>query len=654
MKVSYKWLQTYFDEKIPTPEKLADLFTFRAFEVEGVEPYGSDFVIDIKILPDRAHYALCHKGIAEEVSVITGIPCKKKELSDLVVSSTRPLIITVADSSFCPRYTGRVVESVTVTDSPQFIKEALEAIGARSINNIVDATNYVMFNSGQPLHAFDADKVKGAIHVRAAREGETIITLDGKEIKLSPLDSVIADDEAALAIAGIKGGKKAEVTKETKNIIIESANFHPTQVRKTSTKVGIRNESSKRYENAITPELTLDAMKEVSCLIAGSCTNAKFGPIVDVYPAPVKPQVITTTAEYISQRLGLALTEEHIISTLTKFGIQVTKKDASLILTIPFHRLDLTSPDDLVEEVGRIYGYENITPTLPGKSSFSYNIHKTFYYSEKIKNILRDSGFSEVYLYALTNKGHHEVAYPLASDKSFLRTEITTLLSRALDLNASNSPLLNLTKIKLFEIGKVFTDKGEHTSLVVGVKFTKKFKGETVNDEIKNVREYLLSHLDTKITTLCTIDDTGGLLMMGKEQVGIINNTDGVMELNLDKIIAVLPEPTTWDIPYEPLKDVKYAPISVYPFVLRDIAVFVPEGTTAEQVLSVITKNAGNLLARHELFDVFKKEINGLPKLSYAYHLVFLSHERTLTDTDVHPPMEAITKEMTALGWQVR
>src|SRR3989344_2676688 len=240
MKISYKWLQSYFEEKLPEPEKLGERITFSFAEIEGIEKVGSDTVLDIKVLPDRACYALSHRGVAYEVSAITGL--KKKEVeypAPEVKKVARELSVRVDAPELCQRYMARVVENVTQKEM-SWVREHLEAVGQRSINPIVDGANIVMFDMGQPLHAFDADKVEGGIIVRMARKGEKIITLDNREVNLDESVLVIADDKSPLAIAGIKGGKKAEVTTSTKNLILESASFNASYIRKTAERLGIK------------------------------------------------------------------------------------------------------------------------------------------------------------------------------------------------------------------------------------------------------------------------------------------------------------------------------------------------------------------------------------------------------------------------------
>jgi phenylalanyl-tRNA synthetase beta subunit len=678
MKVSHIWLQTYFDKPIPAAEKLAELFTFHSFEVEGME---SD-VLDVKILPDRAHYCLSHLGVAEEISVLTGLPLslKKKDVPDVPVSIDRHPVVTIEDHDFCRRFTGRFVKNISTmqsspaTASATAIASALTAIGQRSISPIVDSTNFVMFDVGQPTHAFDADKIVGDIVIRKAHTDEKVTLLDGKEYTLTAEDHVIADSVGALDIAGVKGGKRAEVTAETRTILLTSANFDPTAVRRTSTRLNLRNEASKRFENEITPELAMEGMRQLSSLLlkAGQTATGQqeeqqvgqqkvqFGPIVDEYPVKAVQTVITLDPAYVSDRLGVTIPDETIKDIICRMGITITeKKKAVWSLTIPFRRLDLTIAEDIVEEVGRIYGYEHIVGTLPATSTHpistaepsSSSSSPAFYYAEKIKDILVEAGFSEVYLYTLAPKGDIEVSYPLTKDKAALRTNLTSSLGACLEMNVKNADLLGLEAVKIFEIGKVFTKAGstcdESLVLALAAAQVKKVKGVDgkflVNDVLKKISAALGCELPIK-----------SLLSSGKSAV--------------------------CEIPLKPLKSdsgffradshfasslatkISYKPFSLYPFIVRDIAVFVPEvlttSTSASAAADVWTEiekgvadaKAEDILVRHSLFDTFKKD----GKISYAFRLIFQSMSRTLTDTEANAVMDTIYAQMAQRGWQVR
>jgi phenylalanyl-tRNA synthetase beta chain len=673
MKISHTWLQEYFKDALPNAEALADLFTFHSFEIENIEEiqhnyndgHCNDKIIDAKVLPDRAHFCLSYRGIAEEVHALTGLSLQEIDIeayAPKVDENVEEVKINIEDEAFCRRYVSRRIENVTIGPSSEKVRGMLESMDGRAINTVVDASNLVMFDFGQPLHAFDADKVKGSLAVRAAKEGEMIMLLDGREVTLSAADHVIADDEGPLAIAGVKGGKRAEVTMETKNIIIESANFNPASVRKTAAKYNLRNESSKRFENEITPEIAIDGMKHFSAFVPVFSPEARFGPISDFYPHPSVKRTLEVSLDFISKKLGVEVPKDVALKILNDLNIEVEEKDGVFALTIPHHRLDLVIKEDIVEEVGRIYGYDKIMGTEQGSAgnSSASEPHPLFYITEKIKNILVEQGFSEAYLYALVSKGEIEVAYPLASDKKALRTNLSEGMLKALDMNARNADLLFLDSVKMFEIGKVFSkDKKsgelvEHTSLCVGIRRVKKVKGQTANEDIRQLREHLIEQLGANIVTACTIDDTGGLMMIKNKQIGIINNIDGVMELDLDALVEEAARiegiPSYESIGFGSAPKVQYQPFSIYPFMVRDIAVFVPDSVKPEEIENIIAEKGTDLLIKHRLFDSFQKD----DRTSYAFRMIFQSYEKTLTDSEVNPIVETISNAMKEKGWEVR
>lgn len=683
MKVSHAWLQTYFDKSIPSADALAELFTFHSFEVEGIERLRDstsrliDTVIDAKVLPDRAHYCLSHKGIAEEVSFLTKQPVKSNKSSkSILVSLDNKPVIKIEDPHFCRRYMGRYVElnagqSSEATKSPansktglklplepnaEKIRAFLAAIGQRSISPIVDATNFVMFDVGQPLHAFDADKVKGAIVVRAAKKGEKIELLDssegpGKEVELLSSDHVIADDIGPLAIAGVKGGKRAGITASTKHIIIESANFDPTAVRRTATRLDLRSESSKRYENEITPELASLGMNDVSILVSQAYPKAKFGPIVDQYPVKAVRATIHLNPISVETRLGIRIPPREVKDILERMDIAIAEaEECKWLLTIPFTRLDLKIPEDIVEEVGRIYGYGHIQGILPPTSKAKVPVLPIHYLSEMIKNILVEQGFSEVSLYSLVAKGEIETAYPLARDKAFARANLTDGMMTCVEKNALNADLLGLDTIKVFEIGRVFSKEGEFTMLSLGAGQVKKVKGEKVDNILVNSWEMLNKGLAAGLGI------ASGVVINAPKM--IVKDANAVCEVNLDELLKSYKVPYNAlysDLHFGPASPNMYRKISPYPFIVRDIAVFVPENIEADRVWKVIEKGISNagasgLLVRHSLFDTFKKD----GKVSYAFRMVFQSMNKTLTDDEVNKIMEKINIEMKGNSWEVR
>ncbi|MFA6273194.1 MAG: phenylalanine--tRNA ligase subunit beta [Candidatus Paceibacterota bacterium] len=618
MLISYNWLQRYFEKKLPTAEKVAEILTFSAFEIESVESLDKlgteekDFVLDVKVLPDRAHYALCHRGIARELAAakpdLRMSDIRHLQTSD--ICKLKLLKIEIDNLTDCRRYIGRQIEGVKVEPSPDWIKKLLASVGQRSINNIVDAGNFVMFDMNQPLHAFDADKVKGTIQIRRAKKGEKIITLDDKEIVLDPEILIIADDEGPLAIAGIKGGKKTQVTEKTKNIILESANFNPTLIRKTAQKLNLQTDASKRFENDLSPAIAETAINELSTLIAEVSPNAKFGELVDEYPKPVKQKIVKVSPDFVAQKLGVKISEKEIADILARLNIVNS--------IIPAERMDLQIPEDLVEEIGRLYGYDKIPAEKlpPGKTK--PEINKNFYWENRIRQILMELGFSEIMTSSFRPKGDLEIEKPLASDKAFLRTQLADQLAINLKLNTLNAPLLGLKKVKIFEIGRVFPKNGEGTHLAL-------------NDfaEAKTALEKILGE---KITT---------------------SSRDDILEINLGALIENLPEPKTTRLNLEEQKGSTFKSFSLYPFIVRDIAVFVPTDVTAEKLWMTIEKGIGkekNLLINHYLFDEYQKA----DKKSLAFRLIFQAPDRTLTDTEANKIMGKVTATVSQNNWQVR
>jgi len=792
MIVSYKWLQTYFEKELPKPERLADILTRGAFEVEGVEQRGDDLILDVDVLPNRAHDCLSHRGIAREIATLTSLALK--EVKPIVLETPHPDGVSVAvdEQELCRRYIGKVVADVAIGPSPDWLRERLESIGQKSINNVVDATNFIMFDMGQPLHAFDLDKVTGEkIIVRKARAGERITTLDGKDTELDGSVLIIADENTPLAIAGVKGGTKAEITEGTTRIVLEAANFHPVSVRKTSRRLGILTDSSKRFENELSPELAAEAIERVALLIREISTggHARIGESIDKYPRRPAQYRVGITVNETNALLGTDLSENEILAVLKKlridvekvddplakvlalaptlegvpyvpvgtviydaperfscssftnylfvqagiampsisidqyvFGIPVQESDLSpgdlvfsntkegairyesvhflpgtkvpegvdhvglylgdgnvihatrhagkvivenlaesksfahvsgyrritadhtprLVATVPHERLDLRIKEDIIEEIGRVHGYPHIASTLP-RMDFKPSVNANFYYANKIRGVLKDEGFSEVYLYSFTDKGVTKLANPLASDKSFLRTNLADGILAGLAFNERNADLLGLDSIKVFEFGNVFEGDGEHTSCALGIKHARKTKGKE-KEELEAVIRVLSESLGADLKGVYR-EDAAGV----------------VFETNFGELVAELPEPSSYEgmIPESTL-NVAYRTISPYPCVLRDIAVWTPEGTKEDEVTALISGEAGELLVRPpKLFDRFEKparagEAAGGGRVSYAFNLVFQSREKTLTDDEVNTIMDAITDAMNTKGWEVR
>jgi len=643
MKVSYNWLQNYFKEKLPTPKELEELLSLHAFEVEEVTQVGGDSMIDVDVLPNRSSDSLSHRGIAKELSVLLNLPFKNDPLKNETKkwNDSKLLEVTVADPKLCRRYSAVVIEGVTVSTSPEWLQKFLETLGQKSINNIVDATNFVMFDIGQPLHAFDMDGLsqkngKYNITVRVGKNGEKVTTLDGEEHTVGENNLLITDgnNENPIGIAGVKGGKTAGINEKTKNIIIESANFDPVSVRKTSQALKLWTDASIRFQNEPPQELPYYGIEEVVARIKEVAGGEVEG-YVDVYSGKPESHTVSVSVSHVNALLGSSISEKEIEDIFKRFGFNYKKSGEVFSVTVPFERLDLRIPEDLIEEVGRVYGYKNISSQQLSPTEKKSEINKKFYYIEKVRQLLVQEGFSEVYTYSLQNDGEVELQNPLASDKAFLRKNLRDGLSNSLTSNLRNIDLLGLQSIKIFEIGTVFEKGGEHLALSIGIRNIKGLKQKQTEEEIvQKIANTLFNHLD----------------------VGRLSGTvhDGIFEIDFDTLVEKLLQPKGYDTNhtiYRMNSDIKYKPISPYPFVLRDIAVWVPKGKKESDVLSVIKKEAGDLLVQNTLFDTYEKD----DKVSYAFRLVFQSGDMTLTDDEINVIMEKVANAINSKeGWEVR
>ncbi len=765
MKVSYNWLQEYIGAPLPSAEKVAEVLTMHAFEVETIEKVGDDFVLDVDVLPNRTHDCLSHVGIAREVALLLELPLKLPHYGfegDTSLSTTDAITLSVPAEKFVRRATKRLAIDVKVGPSPEWLKTKLETLGQRSINNIVDATNFVMFETGQPVHTFDLDKLEGArgkgkveIQIRFAKEGEMITTLEAKSYKLEATMLVIADGTKALDIAGVKGGANSAIDENTTRVLLSACTFHPTSIRKTSRGLNLLTDASKRFEQEISPVLAEKAMHRLSEIISQIAGGKIAADIVDFYPRRAPVYKTGFAVSRVNKFLGTELSEKDMTAALDRFGWSYKKietpledvvrhsqeyvgvpyklgssvlydsphtfdcssfvaylfanvglsvprisveqylfsepvreedlqlgdlifskgskpyfyKEASdgighvgiyrghgkiihasgepdskviiedytnapkfsgsefrgfrriqgadeprYVVEISPERLDIRVEEDLIEEIGRVYGYDKVAPQELSPTP-APALNKNFYYTQKIRDILVGAGFSEVMTYAFQEEGVVELANPLAEDKKYLRGTLADGLVAALEFNKKNAPLVG-SPIQIFEIGTVFTKKGEHLELGIAAGNTK---------DVAAAFETLEKELGTSI----------------KHKNGIANVTE---------YIEGLPDPKTLDDLAQIVSETRFSPISQYPFILRDIALWVPAAVSNEDVQKVISANAGEWLVRIDQFDEYKKE----DKTSYAFHLVFQSNERTLTDDEVNVAMKNVEEKIKEQGWEVR
>jgi phenylalanyl-tRNA synthetase beta subunit len=574
MKISYSWLQRHIEEKLPDPESLKETIIFHAFEVEDTEKVGDDTVMDIKVLPDRAHDCLGHAGIAREIAGLLGLTFISYPLPDLPAQKELPLGTKIeVQSDVCRRYVATEMKDIKVGPSPAWLKDAIEGVGMRSINNVVDATNLILLDDGQPVHAYDADKIDGGIVVRMAHEVEQITTLSQEQKILKDSDLVIADYLGPLAIAGVKGGTSAEITDDTKRIIIEVANFAPASIRKTSRRLNLVTDASKRFENELTPEIAYDAMRHVVGIIQ-KVAGGEVAGVFDHYPVVQKPRTLSFTLSDITRLLGPTITSAQVDLWISRYSINSTKEGDIYTITIPVERLDIMGAHDIAEEVGRMVGYDLIPvstlPFTPVRVPGEYE--KVF----AVKYWLAQNGFREVMNYSFVKKGDVSIAYG-AKDKSALRSTLSDGLKESYEKNKLYAGLLGLDSIRIFEIGTVF---------------------------LKDTEELRVATCDKGTFEELSLD-----AFVEKYKIDVA--TAG-------EVSAIAVEPfKMW---------------SLYPYITRDIAVWIKNTEDQKRLEEIVTAFALQYCVREPvLFDHFEKD----GRTSVAYRFIFQSYEKTLTEAEV-------------------
>ena len=683
MKISYNWLKEYV-KNLPKPEKLADFLTMHSFEVEGIEKIGNDYVLDIDVLPNRAHDCLSHIGIAREVAIVSSLKFKVQSLKlseDRSLKTEDFVEVEVKDSELCPRYTARVITDIKVGPSPKWLKERLEAVGQQSINNIVDATNYVAFEIGQPLHAFDAEKLTGKkIIVRRAKKGEKITTLDNEKCDLDNDVLIIADSKDPIAIAGIKGGKKAEIDKNTKTIILESANFNLHNVHKSSRKLGIATESSLRFEHGLDPNLASEAIDRLAGLIQKIANGKIAKGMIDIYPEKLRPCKIGVGLFKVNNLLGVKISEKEVIRIFNSLGFKNKKRIDRLIVEVPTRRLDIEISEDLIEEVGRIYGYEKISSKPPLGILVSAKPDDSRSLRNKVKDVLEGLGLSEVYNYSFIGeedlkklkqspKNYIELENPLSLDLKYLRRDLIIGL-----LKNTRDNFRHFGEGRLFELGKVYLK--DEKMMLAGIIWRKTNERELFY-EIKGIVDGLLNKLgisnqwydDIKATSewgdkAFWHSGISAEIKIGNEEIGFVGAINpeilSKFGINPAKIGGAGGSAAAFNLDFELLlklinEELIYQHPSKYPAVIRDIAVLVNRGDRVVDVLNVINSVGGELVRDVDLFDMYEGGEMPRDKKNLAFHIVYQSDERTLTDKEIDKIHNRIVREVSKkMGWEVR
>ncbi|MDE2928172.1 MAG: phenylalanine--tRNA ligase subunit beta [Acidobacteriota bacterium] len=470
MKIGWNWLQDYLDLQGMDSDRLSVALGMLGFPVESVDETGDGRVLELEVTTNRPD-CLNHLGIAREVSARFGLELRVPDLSEPPgrVVANPGARVSIEAPDLCPRYAARVMSGVRIGPSPDWLKRRIESVGQRPINNVVDVTNFVLYELGQPLHGFDLDRLsERRIIVRRGAEGERLATLDGEDRRLDPSMLVIADATRAVALAGIMGGMETEISGATTDLLLESAYFEPLSVRRTAKRLGMRTDASYRFERGADPDMATKALNRACRMIREIAGGSCQGPVIDEFPRPIPAREIRLRSGRLTQVLGVSVDPDFVEEVLGRLGFEPEPQDeSSWRIRVPSFRADVALEDDLVEEVAREYGYERLPTTYPaaaavGKFSGSEG-HK-----RRVSSSLESCGFYEAVNYAFTNPGREEIflgrrtplvpiANPLSEEHTHLRSTLLPGLAESIrhNLNFGNR------SVRLFETGKVFFRRGD-------------------------------------------------------------------------------------------------------------------------------------------------------------------------------------------------
>ena len=639
----------------------------------------NDYILDLSITPNRAD-ALSMRGLTYELGALYNNKVDFNDVEKEENYEATSLQVSI-ESDSCRNYVGQIVKNVEVKSSPLWLQTRLMNSGIRPINNIVDITNYVLLEFGQPMHAFDKDLVGDRIVVRDAKEGEVLETLDGEERKLQTTDLVITDGTRAIALGGVMGGKNTEVSEETKNIILESAYFNPTSVRRTSATHGLRSDSSARFEKGIDPNMQKAALARVVELILELCPNAVVESSVGVVNKE-EEKVVEITTSYINNYLGITLSTEEIAAILEGLSFTVEVSGENLVVKVPTRRPDISIKQDLVEEVIRIYGYDNLASTLP---KFSKTTKGGLTYSQRMVRDLRavyaSLGFNDTINYSLvseeeateyTLEDHHKVRLlmPMTETHSTLRQSLVPGLLNTVQYNVARKQ----KDLKLLEIGRVFFGSGDDniqpketlylSAALTGEERATKWLKESSSLDFFAAKGYLevvfeRLGLDEKVTyRKSTLEGMHpgrfAEVYLGEKRIGFIGevhprvadklglNTTYVFEINLDEVIS------------ESKVKPKYEEVTKYPEITRDIAMLVDVKDEYQNIYNVIESVNSKLITKVELFDLYVGAELLVGKKSLALTITYSDKQKTLTDEEVTAVHDKVLSALTEYGAIIR
>lgn len=617
-----------------------------------------DTVFETGLTPNRGDL-LSHLGVAYDIAAAKGIKVNYKAP---VMKNSKPSDLSVKiESENCYAYYARKIENITIKESPWWLKGRLIACGIRPINNVVDITNYVMLELGTPLHAFDADIIGNNIVVRNAKENEVMTTLDEIDRNLKATDCLITNGKEPIAIGGVMGGLKSGINENTKNIILESAYFNPTAIRKTASRLNLHSEASMRYERIVDPSritLALDRATELFGLLADGMIDNAYTSVDNLNKADKE---INIELNKIKNYLGIYITDKEVEKIFNDLDFKVENKNGSFKVFVPTRRVDISTSQDLEEEIARMYGYENIPSTLPNTNAKGSLTEKQKLI-RSIRHFLSGMGLMEVVNYSLINKNDlnkfgefsNEISLlmPMTSDRETLRQTLLNSIVEDLRYNSARQQ----GDLAIFEIGKGYNTNGEYDLVAAGIKGlfnSNLWQGKKTQSDfylLKGILEQLLAYIGIEVTFVKGVNNglhngQTAFIMAGNTKLGVIGalhpqilkendiNDGFVFELNLTEIYKI--------------RNVKnnYKPISKFPTVSRDIAILINKDVPSSDIVALIKQTAKKLVDIN-IFDVYQGDKIDPNLKSIAISLEFQDTEKTLTSEDVDKFINQILKRL--------
>ncbi|MEE8359744.1 MAG: phenylalanine--tRNA ligase subunit beta [Candidatus Omnitrophota bacterium] len=657
MKIPYSWLKDHVNFGTLKAEEVAEKLTIIGLEVVMIEKNFGDSIFDIEVTPNRPD-CLSILGIAREAAASMNKKLKMPKAKELKAVIKEKPTIEIRDKKLCPRYTGRIIKNVKVAPSPKWLSSKLEKMDLRSVNNVVDVTNFCLFETGQPTHAFDYDKLKGRIIIRRARKDEKMVTIDGRERALDPDMLVIADEEKPIALAGVMGSKETEVTEKTKNILFESAYFEPISIRRTSRRLGLISESSYRFERSVDMGGIVSTSNKACVLIIELC-GGKPGPIQDAGTKDPKIVKIMLAPEKVKRILGVDISDSAIKKALLSLQLDVEPSGKrAMVVSVPTFRQDLKTDVDLVEEIIRMYGYDRLKSTMPTIVGHPERVERP----RELLNTTRDTlvalGLDEIITYSLVAKdeaGYIEktkeeetivIQNPLSIEQEIMRpTLIPGILHTVIwNLNRGNKDLM------IFEAGRTYSKRGKHykEEESLSIAFAGE-RGASWEDraqfsffDMKGVLEILFERLGVSGVIFnnegfpAFLTGEAAAIEVSKEGIGFLG---GVRQEVLDKF-GIKTETLVCQISLDKLfKYVdlvkRFKEMPKFPSAKRDISIIIKKDVSYHTITSTMKQEGGELLENIELFDLYVGPQIPHDSRSLAYSIEYRAQDRTLIDDEV-------------------